>query len=63
MSFFWLSQLAITHASEETLPRTIEFLIRETHNWFSYSFNRELLYKELYKTVNYVRTYKNDTGV
>ncbi|XP_041974017.1 uncharacterized protein LOC121736556 [Aricia agestis] len=45
-------QLAITHASEETLPRNIEFLIRETHNWFSHSSNRQLFYKELYKTIN-----------
>ncbi|CAK1597250.1 unnamed protein product [Parnassius mnemosyne] len=45
-------QLAITHASEKSLPRNIEFLIRETYNWFSHSSNRQLFYKELYKTIN-----------
>lgn len=35
-------QLAVTHASEDTLPRNIEFLIRETYNWFSISPNRQV---------------------
>ncbi|CAH2088313.1 unnamed protein product [Euphydryas editha] len=27
-------QLALSHAAAETRPRYMEFLIRETHNWF-----------------------------
>ena len=27
-------QLALSHATEETLPRNIEFMIRETYKWF-----------------------------
>lgn len=27
-------QLAVSHASEKTLPRNIEYIIRETYNWF-----------------------------
>ncbi|KAJ0169456.1 hypothetical protein K1T71_015043 [Dendrolimus kikuchii] len=30
-------QLAVSHTSESNLPRNIEFLIRETYNWFSNS--------------------------
>lgn len=37
-------QLALSHASEETLPRNVEFLIRETYNWFSHSSNRRVDY-------------------
>lgn len=45
-------QLALSHASEETLPRNVEFLIRETYNWFSHSSNRRLYYKNIYQTIN-----------
>ena len=45
-------QLALSHASEETLPRNVEFLIRETYNWFSHSSNRRLHYKNIYQTMN-----------
>lgn len=45
-------QLALSHASAETIPRPIEFLIRETYNWFSHSSNRKLYYKDLYKAIN-----------
>ncbi|KAL0830039.1 hypothetical protein ABMA28_003497 [Loxostege sticticalis] len=45
-------QLAMSHASDQTLPRNIDFLIRETYNWFSHSSKRQLYYKELYKTMN-----------
>lgn len=42
----------ISHTSEQTLPRNIEFLIRETYNWFVHSSKRQIYYKELYKTMN-----------
>lgn len=45
-------QLAMSHASEETLPRNIDFLIRETYNWFSHSSKRQIYYKDLFKTMN-----------
>ena len=45
-------QLAVLHASHECLPRNLEFLIAETHNWFSKSAVRQCHYKELYKTIN-----------
>lgn len=36
----------------ETLPRQLEFLVREAHNWFSYSPKRMEKYKDLYETIN-----------
>lgn len=36
----------------ELLPRQLEFLVRETHNWFSYSPKRLDNYKKLYETMN-----------
>ncbi|KAF0752309.1 DUF4371 domain-containing protein [Aphis craccivora] len=45
-------QLAIKAAADETLPRHLEFLIRETYNWFSHSTIRQNQYKLLYKTIN-----------
>lgn len=36
----------------ELLPRQLEFLVRETHNWFSYSPKRLDDYKALYETMN-----------
>ncbi|KAJ4919486.1 hypothetical protein JOQ06_025904 [Pogonophryne albipinna] len=30
-------QLAVTHASNDTLPCSVEYLVRETYNWFSVS--------------------------
>lgn len=45
-------QLAVSHASEGTIPRNLEFLISETYNWFSQSSTRQAEYKELYKTIN-----------
>lgn len=38
-------QLALSHAVAETLPRNIDFLVRETYNWFSHSSKRQLIYK------------------
>ncbi|XP_023244386.1 uncharacterized protein LOC111642287 [Centruroides sculpturatus] len=45
-------QLAISHATKEGLPRNIEFLIKETFNWFSHSAIRQSKYKELYSLMN-----------
>lgn len=45
-------QLAVSHASIDTIPRNIEFLQRETYNWFKISSKRLLEYKELYRTIN-----------
>lgn len=45
-------QLAVNHASENTLPRNIEFLIRETHNWFSHSTKRQIEYKQIFELIN-----------
>ncbi|GBP01563.1 hypothetical protein EVAR_101094_1 [Eumeta japonica] len=45
-------QLAVSAAAKEFLPRNLEFLIRETYDWFSRSSSRQSLYKELYKTIN-----------
>ncbi|XP_037943395.1 E3 SUMO-protein ligase KIAA1586-like [Teleopsis dalmanni] len=36
----------------ETLPRQLEFLVREVHNWFSYSSKRVEEYKKLYEIIN-----------
>lgn len=30
-------QFAISHASNDTIPRSVENLVRETYNWFSAS--------------------------
>ncbi|CAK1585546.1 unnamed protein product [Parnassius mnemosyne] len=46
-------QLAVSHASVNTLPRNIEFLVRETYNWFSISPKRQEEYKKVYETINY----------
>ncbi|ROL43465.1 Zinc finger protein 862 [Anabarilius grahami] len=38
-------QLAVSSASKNTLPRSVEFLVRETYNWFSISPKRREAYK------------------
>ena len=45
-------QLAVSHASAECLPRNLEFLIAESHNWFSHSSIRQQQYCNLYKAIN-----------
>lgn len=45
-------QLAVYAASKETLPRNIEFLIKETYNWFAHSRLRQARYRNLYKAIN-----------
>lgn len=45
-----------------TLPRQLEFLIRETHNWFAYSSKRLDAYRDLYETMNNSRNPKKIAG-
>ncbi|EFA11723.1 hypothetical protein TcasGA2_TC001388 [Tribolium castaneum] len=45
-------QLAVSAATEESLPRHIEFMIRETYNWFQHSSLRQLTYANIYKVIN-----------
>jgi hypothetical protein len=44
-------QLAVSSASLE-LPSSLEFLIRETYNWFSHSSIRQHKYKTLFQALN-----------
>ncbi|KAJ8914027.1 hypothetical protein NQ315_012051 [Exocentrus adspersus] len=44
-------QLAITAASK-VLPRNLDFIIRETYDWFARSHSRQLAYKTLFATIN-----------
>ncbi|KAI5638384.1 sugar transporter domain-containing protein [Phthorimaea operculella] len=46
----------------EVLPRQLEFLIRETHNWFAYSSKRLEAYRDLYETMNNSRNPKKIAG-
>ena len=45
-------QLAVSEAASQYLPRHIDFLIKETYNWFAYSSLRQERYKTLYETIN-----------
>ena len=45
-------QLAVSKATENTLPRNIEFQIKETYNWFAHSSMRQLSYAEIYGAIN-----------
>lgn len=45
-------QLALSHAVEDSLPRHLDFIVRETYNWFSHSSARQLNYKLIYKAIN-----------
>jgi len=44
-------QLAVSVAADACLPRYLEYLVRETYDWFSKS-SRQITYKNLYKTIN-----------
>ncbi|XP_077399768.1 uncharacterized protein LOC144034693 [Vanacampus margaritifer] len=44
-------QLAVSAASKENIPTQVEYLIRETYNWFSISKRRDV-YKEVYANIN-----------
>lgn len=45
-------QLAMSAATKQTLPRCIDFLIKESYNWFSCSSIRQLAYREIYGVMN-----------
>ena len=45
-------QLAVSHASKDTVPRSVEYLVRETYNWFSVSPKRRVSYRAIYETIN-----------
>jgi hypothetical protein len=45
-------QLAVSAVTNETLPRNIEYLIKEIYNWFAHSTLRQAEYKNLYKAIN-----------
>ncbi|CAF4858630.1 unnamed protein product [Pieris macdunnoughi] len=45
-------QLAVAHAFEETIPRNIEFILRETYNWFSMSATRRQEYADIFAAIN-----------
>lgn len=47
----------------ETLPRQLEFLVREAHNWFSYSPKCLEHYRDLYNTINNSRNPKKIQGL
>ncbi|CAL1674544.1 unnamed protein product [Lasius platythorax] len=38
-------------ATCKALPRHLDFMVRETHSWFSHSTKRQLEYAEIYKTL------------
>lgn len=45
-------QLAVSAAAADALPRNIEYIIRETYNWFAHSSLRQAEYKNMYKAIN-----------
>lgn len=45
-------QLAVSHASNDTIPRSVEYLVRETYNWFSVCPKRREAYKAIYETIS-----------
>lgn len=45
-------QLAVSSATRDTLPRNIDYLVRETYSWFSHSSKRQIAYREIYSTLN-----------
>jgi hypothetical protein len=45
-------QPAVSAAAKHTIPRKIEFLIRESYDWFSKSSLRQDSYKNLYAAIN-----------
>ena len=45
-------QFAASNATENTLPRNIEFQIKKTYNWFAQSSIRHLNYAEIYVAIS-----------
>lgn len=48
--------------ASECMSRQLEFLIRESHNWFSYSSKRLEVYRDLYEVINESRAPKKIPG-
>jgi hypothetical protein len=44
-------QIAIHKATEEGLPRSVDYLIRELYSWFSHSMKRQSTYKDIFETI------------
>jgi hypothetical protein len=44
-------QLAVSQASNDTIPHSVEYLVRETYNWFSVSPKHREAYKAIYETI------------
>lgn len=45
-------QLAVTRSWKKIMPKSLEFLIHETYNWFSKSYMRQKCYKNVYEVIN-----------
>lgn len=45
-------QLATSAATAESLPRNLDFLVRESYNWFSRSSSRQLYYRQIFSILN-----------
>ncbi|KAI8117631.1 Zinc finger protein 862 [Lucilia cuprina] len=45
-------QLAVCSATDKYFPNNLEFLIRETYNWFSHSTVRQKTYVKIFKLLN-----------
>lgn len=49
-------QLAVSAASKKELPEGLEFLIKESHNWFANSSIRRKRYAQIYELINNEKT-------
>lgn len=45
-------QLAVCAATDKSFPNNLEFLVRESHNWFAHSPIRQKAYAKIYKLLN-----------
>jgi hypothetical protein len=45
-------QLAVSSAAEQHLPRSVDFIVKSTFNWFSKLSGRQSGYEELYRAIN-----------
>jgi len=45
-------QLAVSATASTTLPRNVDYLMKETYNWFSHSTLRQSEYKNVYCAIN-----------
>ncbi|RXM28392.1 hypothetical protein EOD39_9831 [Acipenser ruthenus] len=44
--------LAVSRAYEQSLPKFLDFIVKETYNWFSQSAGRQITYKKLFAAIN-----------